>query len=34
MTGSGDGFDVVFDLTGETSAEKPEIVRTPTITSG
>jgi hypothetical protein len=24
--GDGDGFDVVFDLTGETSAEKPEIV--------
>jgi len=24
--GRGDGFDVVFDLTGETSAEKPEIV--------
>jgi hypothetical protein len=26
LKGKGDGFDVVFDLTGETSAEKPEIV--------
>jgi hypothetical protein len=26
LKGRGEGFDVVFDLTGETSAEKPEIV--------
>ena len=29
--GGKEGFDVVFDLTGETSAEKPEIVRSPFI---
>jgi hypothetical protein len=28
LKGRGEGFDVVFDLTGETSAEKPEIVST------
>lgn len=27
LQGRGEGFDVVFDLTGETSAEKSEIVR-------
>ena len=29
VEGRGEGFDVVFDLTGETSAEKPEIVGSP-----
>jgi hypothetical protein len=29
LRGRGEGFDIVFDLTGETSAEKPEIVSQP-----
>jgi hypothetical protein len=33
LKGRGEGFDVVFDLTGETSAEKPEIVSSPSNTA-